>query len=257
MSSSGYKSIPLGNSKKGTSSINILEDSERPHIYSTPAVSAPLITWFGLPTIIEFEQPAPEGIAQVEEEFKSIKGGSRLDSNLSRSACSTPTVLYRARQQQQQRRSLSKSLFSGGGASATDTNDHCISAYTFRVRSMAEPSLDDHRLRLRQNLDGTYSHVDSSGVATTMPNGDFGIDDLPNSDTGLLMTSHGENHISISLDTVLNLEEAVSNMENKALPPHTHPSIPIEILQPEHTRTAPPLKLWPLAVLVFYSEFRG
>jgi hypothetical protein len=43
-------------------------------------------------------------------------------------------------------------------------------------------------------------------------------------------------------------------MENKELPPHAHPSLPDEILQPEHTRTAPPLKLWPLAVLVFYSE---
>jgi hypothetical protein len=257
MSSSGYKSIPLGaHSKKGTS-ISILEDSERPHLYSTPVVSAPLITWFGLPTIIEFEQPAPEGIAQVEEsEFKSIKGGSRLNNNLSRSAYSTDTVSNG--DHQQQRRALSKSLFSEGGASLTDTDDHCISAYTYRVRSMAKPSLDEHRLRLRQNIDGTYSHVDSLGVATTMPNGDFGIDDAPDSDTGLLMMSHGENHkASISLDTVLDLEDAISNMENKTLPPHTHPSIPIEILQPEHTRTAPPLKLWPLAVLVFYSEFRG
>ena len=92
-----------------------------------------------------------------------------------------------------------------------------------------------------------------------MPNGDFAIDDVPDSDTGLLMSEqrYNDHHhkASISLDTVMNLEETLANMENKALPPHTHPSIPSEILQPQHTRTAPPLKLWPLAVLVFYSEF--
>ncbi len=94
-----------------------------------------------------------------------------------------------------------------------------------------------------------------------MPNGDFAIDDVPDSDTGLLMSEQSYNNdhhhkASISLDTVMNLEETLANMENKALPPHEHhTSIPSEILQPQHTRTAPPLKLWPLAVLVFYSEF--
>lgn len=88
------------------------------------------------------------------------------------------------------------------------------------------------------------------------PNGHFTIDDdVPDSDTGLLMMSpraRGENDkASISLDTVMNLESTL----NQELPPHVHPSLPDEILQPEHTRTAPPLKLWPLAVLVFYSEF--
>ena len=94
-----------------------------------------------------------------------------------------------------------------------------------------------------------------------MPNGDFAIDDVPDSDTGLLMSEQSYNNnnhtkASISLDTVMNLEATLANMENKALPPHAHhTSIPSEILQPQHTRTAPPLKLWPLAVLVFYSEF--
>lgn len=86
-----------------------------------------------------------------------------------------------------------------------------------------------------------------------MPNGDFGIDDVPESDSGLLMR---ENHkASISRDTILDLDETLTNLENKTLPPHVHPSIPSEILHSEHARTAPPLKLWPLAVLVFYSEF--
>jgi hypothetical protein len=267
-SSSDYNSIHHGahSKKKGASSSNdiIQQDSEveQPHLYSRPVVSAPLITWYGLPTVIEFEQPAATtspnaAIAEEAAEFASINGGrSRLNNKFSRSAYST-----RAGKEGQQPRQ-SKSLFFGA-SSATDTNDNeqCISAYTFRVRSMAKPSLDEHRLRLRQNLDGTYSHVESSeaaAVATmSSPNGHFTIDDdVPDSDTGLLMMPpRGENHkASISLDTVMNVETTLGYMENKELPPHAHPSLPDEILQPEHTRTAPPLKLWPLAVLVFYSE---
>ena len=60
------------------------DDGERPHIYSTPVVSAPLITWFGLPTIIEFEQSAVAVDAQEvitdESEFKSIKGENHVRS---------------------------------------------------------------------------------------------------------------------------------------------------------------------------------
>ena len=277
-SSIGYSSIHHGahSKKKGTSSSSnndiIQQDSsegERPHLYSRPVVSAPLITWYGLPTIIEFEQPAATtttpnaAIAEEEEaEFTSIKRGStsRLNNKFSRSAYSTPAGKVEEQRQQQPRQS--KSLFFGSSSATADTNDNdeqCISAYTFRVRSMAKPSLDEHRLRLRQNLDGTYSHVDSSSAASanmSPPNGHFTIDDdVPDSDTGLLMMSprdRGENHkASISLDTVRNLESTL----NQELPPHVHPSLPDEILQPEHTRTAPPLKLWPLAVLVFYSEF--
>jgi hypothetical protein len=298
-SRSGYNSIHHGvhhsNKKKGVSSFSSsstrdnTNDSDSalrpPHLYSTPVVSAPLITWYGLPTVIEFEQPAVVAAPEAEEsgeEFTSIKGGGSrlLKHEFSRSAYSTtpPSTALQHRtteqQQQKRRRPLSKSLF----AAAPTDDDRCISAYTYRVRassssssSMAKPNLDEHRLRLRQNLDGTYSHVASSsssssssigmgGTAITMPNGDFAIDDVPDSDTGLLMSEQSYNNnnhtkASISLDTVMNLEETLANMENKALPPHAHPSIPCEILQPQHTRTAPPLKLWPLAVLVFYSEF--
>ncbi len=98
-----------------------------------------------------------------------------------------------------------------------------------------------------QNPDGTYSHV--------TPNED-GVDDVPESETVLLMMSHGENlKASISLDTLMNLEETLTKMDDGTLPPHVHPSLPTGMLNPDYTRTTPALKLWPLAVLVFYSEW--
>ncbi len=238
------------------------EDSERPHIYSTPAVSAPLITWFGLPTIIEFEQPVvvpdeqeDDVIAEEEEEaeFKSIKGEAHVRS-YTQPAYSISRACKDHQQQlklQQQRRARSKSLFFGGGESGTTTSPgdiitQPISAYTYRVRTI--DSSDEHRLRLRQNLDGTYSYVDGEQSTT---------DDVSDSESGVLMMSHRKSEnlkASVSLDTVMSLEMTLSDMEKKSLPPHVHPSIPSEILNPEFTRTAPPLKLWPLAVLVFYSK---
>jgi hypothetical protein len=68
--------------------------------------------------------------------------------------------------------------------------------------------------------------------------------------------SHGENlKASISLDTLMNLEETLTKMDDGTLPPHVHPSLPTGMLNPDYTRTTPALKLWPLAVLVFYSEW--
>jgi hypothetical protein len=52
----------------------------------------------------------------------------------------------------------------------------------------------------------------------------------------------------------MNLEETLTKMDYGTLPPHVHPSIPTEMLNPEYTRTTPALKMWTLAVLVFYSQ---
>ena len=268
-----YNSINHGGSHELEDNNN--DNAERPHLYSTPAVSAPLITWFGLPTIIEFEQPATttaavaaaleeeheEAIAEEEEsEFKSIKGEAPHVRSYSQPAYSISKACkdhqqLRQLQQAQQRRARSKSLFLGGGDSTSSgvAGDitQPISAYTYRVRTI--DSSDEHRLRLRQNLDGTYSYVDGEQLST--PDID---DNVPDSESGVLMMSQyrqSENlKASVSLDTVMSLEMTLADMENKALPPHVHPSIPSEILNPEFTRTAPPLKLWPLAVLVFYSK---
>jgi hypothetical protein len=208
----GYNTIENGASN------NDQDDNERPHVYSDAVGSAPLITWFGLPTRIE--------LAAEESEPSPLQGKS----------C------------EQKRRSNSGSFLIGGTAVIDEGDDtHSISAYTYRVRTLDHQSSDDHRLLLCQNPDGTYSHAS--------PNED-GIDDVPESEDALLMMSHGENlKASISLDTVMNLEETLTKMDDGTLPPHVHPSIPTEMLNPEYTRTTPALKMWPLAVLVFYSEW--
>lgn len=268
-------------------------NEQRPHLYSTPSVSAPLITWFGRPTVIEVEQPVVvaeeeeqlklEGVIAEEEEeeegeseFKSIKGEqphvrsySQPAYSISR-ACRDQQQLLLKQQQQQQRRARSKSLFWGGtngnGDSATaaaavgDSMTQPISAYTYRVRTI--DTSDEHRLRLRQNIDGTYSYVDQQQQQTIADDDDNNIPDNSSSEsTGMIMMSSSSSYrksenlkASVSLDTVMNLEMTLSDMENKTLPPHIHPSIPSEILNPEFTKTAPPLTLWPLAVLVFYSK---
>ena len=218
---------------------------ERPHLYSDAVVSAPLITWFGLPTLIELEQPASASDGAIpsipeESEFTPLRGGNHVRSY------SQPDAGAKQTKPPRQDRII-KSFF-GGGAAATDACDdtHSISAYTYRVRTIDHQSSDEHRLLLCQNPDGTYSHV--------APNED-GIDDVPESEDGLLMMPRGENlKASISLDTVMNLEETLTKMDYGTLPPHVHPSIPTEMLNPEYTRTTPALKMWTLAVLVFYSQ---
>ncbi|KAL3816735.1 hypothetical protein ACHAXA_002221 [Cyclostephanos tholiformis] len=210
---------------------------ERPHLYSDAVVSAPLITWFGLPTLIELEQPtnaAPDvPIPAIPEasEFTPLRGGTTRARSYSQP---------RADQQQQPRQHrMSKSYFD------VDDDTHAISAYTYRVRTLDNQSLDEHRLLLCQNPDGSYSHV--------APNEDE-IDDVTDSKNGPLMISHGENlKASMSLDAVMNLEETLAKMDDGTLPPHIHPLIPTEILNPEYARTTPALKMWTLAVLVFYS----
>ena len=211
---------------------------ERPHLYSDAVVSAPLITWFGLPTLIELEQPttvAPDDtIPAIPEasEFTPLRGAGTARAR----SYSQP---WADQQQQPRQHRISKSYFDGGD------DNHAISAYTYRVRTLDHQSLDEHRLLLCQNPDGSYSHV--------APN-EEGVDDASYSESGPLMISHGENlKASMSLDAVMDLEETLTKMDDGTLPPHIHPSIPTEILNPEYTRTTPALKMWTLAVLVFYS----
>lgn len=217
-----------------------------PHLYSTPVVSAPLITAFGLPTLIECEPPAdvdaPADPRDVNTppppQFASIQPHRR-----SLSLPVSPTSSSREYHQGVRRR-LRKSCTDG----SSDHPAQTINAYTYRVRASSEVGLDEHVLRLHQNPDGTYSHA--AAEQSDKMNEEFGKDDVPESDTGLLMSQDVKG--SVSLDAVTGLEEAVATMDE--LPPHVHPSIPPEMLHPHFTQTAPPLKLWPLSVLVFYSE---
>ena len=82
---------------------------------------------------------------------------------------------------------------------------------------------------------------------------EFGKDDIPENDTGLLMSTQdlkgATNSVSVSLDTVTHLEETLDSMDNGTLPKHVHPRIPEEMMETleEITETAPALKLIPTA----------
>jgi hypothetical protein len=118
-------------------------------------------------------------------------------------------------------RSLSKSSYLQEGH---------IAAYTYRITTTS--SIDSHHLIMCQNPDGTYSHATD--------------EDGPSSD---------EVKSNVPVDTITNLRQTMSIYEE--LPPHIHPTVPPEMIHPDYTSTAPPLKMWPLAILVFYNVSGG
>ena len=228
-----------------TSALKIDEEasyySPKPHVYSDAVVSAPLITWFGLPTLIKLEQntaalaPSPEGVIlpSSSDQYSSADEFTPLRSN--NSVHSAPS--YSQTTTTQHRRSFFD-------ADNNEDDTHTINAYTYRVRTRDMDCLipDDHQLLLSQNPDGTYS---------------FETEHESENDALLLRSSsgHGGNKTSVPLDTVLDLEETLTKMDDGTLPPHIHPSIPTDMLNPEYTYTTPALRMWTLAVLVFYSQF--
>jgi len=135
----------------------------------------------------------------------------------------------------------------------------------------ATTTLDEHHLRLSKASDGTTYLLTSSIITMQTDehkettNG-FGNDDVPESDTGLLMASSSSSDIHhkggggsavVPLNAISALETSLAEKDNGILPPHVHPSVPSEMLRSKYTSTAPPLKLWPLAVLVFYNVSGG
>ncbi|KAL7544779.1 hypothetical protein ACHAWF_008140, partial [Thalassiosira exigua] len=117
-------------------------------------------------------------------------------------------------------------------------------AYAHRVRDVD----GRHRLLLRRG-----------GTSESMGGSDddgFAEDDVPASDTGLLLTPQDAlRGSSISAGAAAELEGAVRDLEKTA--PGARPEVPAEVLDAEAVRTAPALKLWPLAVLVFYNVSGG
>ena len=219
--------------------------------YSSPVVSAPLVTAFGLPTLIECEPPTLPSIeietpSSPQKIFTSLKERSK---SLPLSPSSPTTININ---QQQQQRARSKSYISEDSTRSATQQDNTITAYTYRVTAIKS---DEHKLYLSQNLDGTYSHEDTTNMNSNKET-TFGNDDVPESDTGLLMSSQNNRQPSmmVSLDTVTKMEETLEKMDEGTLPPNVHPVVPPEMLDPRYTKTVPSLKLWPLAVLVFYSE---
>ena len=224
MSTHNYGSVDNTDNRDKSSSFAV----NHPNLYSSPAASSALISAFGLPTLIECETPGatPSHSPQFN---RSNNQSHRRQSSDSSDA--------------QQQTAAAQSI---------------INAYTYRVRSDAiTTSADDqHHLIITQNEDGTYTRaMDPENNAAEVY--DLRDDDVAESDTGLLMApqdrtrTHREES-SVSLDVVTELEEDLNNIDS--LPVGDHPSLPPEMLHPHFTKTAPPLKLWPLAVLVFYSE---
>lgn len=232
------------------------------HYYSTPVVSAPLITAFGLPTLIECE-PSTSFITESvveeaadEEEASTPKFTPIHKKSLPPVSSPGDNTTNTTNKEKSRSKSFFDSLFHSSsqdlneGDTTTTFNSNNINAYTYRIRSDNEHNI----LRLSQNPDGTYSHHTTSSMINEA---EFGKDDIPENDTGLLMSSQKETRTSVSLDTVTQMEETLNSMDNGTLPKHVHPNIPEEMMETleEITETAPALKLWPLAVLVFYSEF--
>lgn len=90
-----------------------------------------------------------------------------------------------------------------------------------------------------QNPDGTYSHADAEG------------EPIPPSLTEGAATESQ----CIQPDTLASLRETMTNYDG--LPAHVHPTVPVEIMDPNFVSASPALKLWPLAVLVFYNVSGG
>ncbi len=103
-----------------------------------------------------------------------------------------------------------------------------------------------------------------SGLTTTLPreimrnNGQGRDDDVPASDAGLLMTSprSGDDAASSFPNVARSSGEAVTrtNAQCGGALQSSSNSLDSEMPNPDHARHAPALRLWPLAVLVFYSE---
>jgi len=270
----GYNSLGSAHHPKSqTTPIQSSDNEEAPpppprrhYLYSSSFVSAPLITAFGLPTLIECEPTSSSSATTAGEEVTTTHPQSPQFTPLRNPRNRSLSLPVSPSPKRHQRTLSFGGIFSSEAAQS-------INAYTYRVRTNSSNntpnniwswlnntiSLDEHRLRLSQNADGTYSQLTSFTMMQNDNDDEYGKDDAAESDTGsdtgLLMSS--DLKASVSLDTVTRLEETLTDMDRGALPPHVHPSIPPEMLNPKYTKTTPPLKLWPLAVLVFYNVSGG
>ena len=244
-------------SASNTSSLDQSDESSAPppHLYASVQVSRALITAFGLPTLIEYEPPSATNVVASEEEsqeplrtssqFEPVKKSHFRAQSLP--ATSVPTPSLGGSYQSQHRQSLSRlSIFRTTSHDESTTHNHL---YTYRVRTFDKE--DEHHILMCQNPDGTYSHANADGEPLAAST--YGADDTTGE--GLMLSSSMDLKGSVSLDAMTHLEDTLSHLED--MPPHIHPEVPAEMLNPQFTQTIPALKLWPLAVLVFYNVSGG
>ena len=216
-----YSNQPLNTKKSRRESINY---------YSTPVVSAPLITAFGLPTLIECEEPS----SSTSTATFSVKDGAPSHSpkftplSKTKRSFSLPAPVSPTEEQQYQRL-RSKSYF--------ESNNN--TKYTYRARS----TNSKNKLTITMSKEAAYFnelsfHDDEN--------------DVSESDTGLLMTSLPDPPPSDD-----DKAAAQSPLDTNGINGHQNGKIPTEMLDPTQTKTTPTLKLWPLAVLVFYNVSGG
>ncbi|KAL7432354.1 hypothetical protein ACHAXM_003185, partial [Skeletonema potamos] len=232
-------------------------------------------------TVTDEEEASPSEFTRINNSnrrrSKSVPAVGGIEETKAAAATATTTSVTAAAPSRYNNRRLSKSAVLSTGSSGGDDNVSGTNkvSYTFRVR--ASTPLDhqgggnEHHLLMVQNADGSYSHANvvdgepftndtdeyyydstfqndddmgrkkhlSSGSAATSLKSSCGI---------IQMTeSHQEN--IVPLDTILGTESTMNE--------EGHVPLPSELLHPQYTSTAPALKLWPLAILVFYNVSGG
>lgn len=141
------------------------------------------------------------------------------------------------------------------------------------MRAGSGDDADGHRLRLVRAPDGSRAMTNATamngGHANGIANGAaesrddvLGKDDVPESEAGLLMsTDPASGGAARRGGRRPGRKEPVGthadDMDGGESARGTDEPMSAELLLPEPTRTAPPLKLWPLAVLVFYNVSGG
>eukprot|EP00573_Skeletonema_grethae_P011728 CAMPEP_0201699044 /NCGR_PEP_ID=MMETSP0578-20130828/22075_1 /ASSEMBLY_ACC=CAM_ASM_000663 /TAXON_ID=267565 /ORGANISM="Skeletonema grethea, Strain CCMP 1804" /LENGTH=399 /DNA_ID=CAMNT_0048185711 /DNA_START=78 /DNA_END=1274 /DNA_ORIENTATION=- len=160
----------------------------------------------------------------------------------------------------------------------SSSSNKVVASYSYRVR--ASTIGDEHHLLMVQNEDGSYSHanvVAGEPITTTTNH-----DDDYYTDNGLNGSfqneskdgySTEENNISTSTNSItsglIQMTTQPHEDDNNIVPLHLltetetplneegHVPLPSQILHPQYTSTTPALKLWPLAILVFYNVSGG
>jgi len=199
--------------------------------YSTPVVSAPLITAFGLPTLIECEVSPSTSTTTYTKDGAPLSPSftplckTQRSKSLPVSPTSDTTTKTKEYQYQRLR---SKSYFE-----SNNTN----TLYTYRARS----TNSKNKLTITMSKEAAYFnelsfHDDEN--------------DVSDSDTGLLMTSLPDPPPSDD-------DKVAASQSPLDTNGHQNGKISTEMLDPTQTKTTPTLKLWPLAVLVFYNVSGG
>jgi amino acid transporter len=228
---------------------------------------------------------APGGVTTAEEEesyspseFTRINNSNRRRSqsvpgvDIETKAATTSSTTASTTTPSKYR--LSKSAILTG---RSDDNTHkVVASYTYRVRSTHDHGHgglrgNEHHLLMVQNADGSYSHanvVDGEPFTNEVDDSDYYDGTFQNDDDDQGLYVEGRNHSSSSLKTSGMLQMTESYQENivpldailgaeATMNEEGQVPLPSELLHPQYTSTTPALKLWPLAILVFYNVSGG